>query len=322
MRVSNLKVSFNTDKARFVAVDDVSFDILQGEIVGLVGESGCGKSVSALSLLRLVPMPPGIIEGGRVDFKGTDLLQASIEAVRQVRGREISMIFQEPLSALSPLQRIGQQMVETIQLHRDIPKSEAWQISLEWLGKVKIPDAEEKMHAYPFQLSGGMQQRIMIAMALILNPDLIIADEPTTALDVTIQAQVFELIREMKAEDTAILLITHDMGVVWEMCDRVLVMYASKIVEQGTTADIFSAPAHPYTYSLLKSIPSLSDGKGDKLAVIPGSVPSPENYPSGCRFRDRCPYAFERCKSELPELVPVSDGHQAACFIAGKFIER
>lgn len=322
LRVSNLKVSFETDEAKFVAVDDVSYEIRQGEIVGLVGESGCGKSVSALSLLRLVPMPPGIIEGGRVDFKGTDLLQADIEAVRKVRGREISMIFQEPLSALSPLQRIGQQMVETIQLHQDIPKSEAWQISLEWLEKVKIPDAAEKMHAYPFQLSGGMQQRIMIAMALMMNPSLIIADEPTTALDVTIQAQVFELIREMKAERTAILLITHDMGVVWEMCDRVMVMYASKIVEMGTTSDIFSAPAHPYTYSLLKSIPNLADGKGDKLAVIPGSVPSPENYPSGCRFRDRCAYAFERCRNEMPELVPVSAGHEAACFIAGRFIEK
>ena len=322
LRVSNLKVSFETDDAKFVAVDDVSFGIDYGEIVGLVGESGCGKSVSALSLLRLVPMPPGIMESGRVDFKGTDLLQTSIEAVRKVRGREISMIFQEPLSALSPLQRIGQQMVETIRLHQDVPKSEARQLSLEWLGKVKIPDAAEKMHAYPFQLSGGMQQRIMIAMALMMNPDLIIADEPTTALDVTIQAQVFELIREMKAERTAILLITHDMGVVWEMCDRVLVMYASRIVEQGATGDIFSAPAHPYTYSLLKSIPSLGNGKGDKLAVIPGSVPSPENYPSGCRFRDRCPYAFERCSREMPELVKVSSGHQAACFIAGKFIQR
>jgi len=322
LRVSNLKVAFKTDEARFVAVDDVSFEIQPGEIVGLVGESGCGKSVSALSLLRLIPMPPGIIEGGRVDFKGKDLLQSSIEAVRNVRGREISMIFQEPLSALSPLQRIGQQMVETIQLHHDVSKTEAWQISMEWLGKVKIPDAAEKMHAYPFQLSGGMQQRIMIAMALMMNPDLIIADEPTTALDVTIQAQVFELIREMKAARTAILLITHDMGVVWEMCDRVLVMYASRIVEQGTTADIFKAPAHPYTYSLLKSIPSLSDGKGEQLAVIPGSVPSPENYPSGCRFRDRCPYAFDKCSRKMPELVPVSNNHQAACFVAGNFIEK
>ena len=306
----------------FTAVDDVSFDIQRGEVVGLVGESGCGKSVSALSLLRLIPSPPGSIENGKVLFKGNDLLKADIETVRKVRGREISMIFQEPLSALSPLQRIGQQMVETVQIHQDMPKSKAWAFSLEWLGKVNLPDAAEKMHAYPYQLSGGMQQRIMIAMALMMNPALIIADEPTTALDVTLQAQVFQLIREMKAERTSILLITHDMGVVWEMCDRVLVMYASKIVEEGMMGDIFSAPSHPYTYSLLKSIPTLSDGKGKRLAVIPGSVPSPENYPSGCRFHVRCPFAFDKCKKEMPELIPVSDGHRAACFIAGKFMEN
>jgi peptide/nickel transport system ATP-binding protein/oligopeptide transport system ATP-binding protein len=252
-------------------------------------------------------------------FKGDDLLTADIGKVRNIRGKEISMIFQEPLSALSPLQRIGQQMVETIQIHQDTTTSRARQMSLEWLGKVKIPDAAEKMHAYPYQLSGGMQQRIMIAMALMMNPDLIIADEPTTALDVTIQAQVFQLIREMKTEHTSILLITHDMGVVWEMCDRVLVMYASRIVEEGRMADIFSAPSHPYTYSLLKSIPKLSDGKGNRLAVIPGSVPSPENYPSGCRFRDRCPFVFNKCRTEMPELISVSGNHRAACFIAGKF---
>jgi oligopeptide/dipeptide ABC transporter ATP-binding protein len=319
LSVSNLTVSFKTDDAYFVAVDDVSFDIHRGEVVGLVGESGCGKSVSALSLLRLIPSPPGNIENGKVLFKGNDLLKTGIETVRKVRGREISMIFQEPLSALSPLQRIGQQMMETIRIHQDMSKSRAWEISLDWLGKVKIPDAAEKMHAYPFQLSGGMQQRIMIAMALMMDPDLIIADEPTTALDVTIQAQVFQLIREMKEEHASILLITHDMGVVWEMCDRVLVMYASRIVEEGTMGDIFSAPSHPYTYSLLKSIPILSDGKGKRLAVIPGSVPSPENYPSGCRFRVRCPFAFEKCTAEMPELIPVSNGHRAACFVAGKF---
>ena len=319
LSVSNLTVSFKTDDAFFTVVDDVSFDIHRGEVVGLVGESGCGKSVSALSLLRLIPSPPGSIENGRVLFKGNDLLKTGMETVHKVRGQEISMIFQEPLSALSPLQRIGQQMVETIQIHQDMSKSRAWAISLDWLGKVKIPDAAEKMHAYPFQLSGGMQQRIMIAMALMMNPDLIIADEPTTALDVTIQAQVFQLIREMKEERTSILLITHDMGVVWEMCDRVLVMYASKIVEEGTMEDIFSAPSHPYTYSLLKSIPTLSDGKGNRLAVIPGSVPSPENYPSGCRFRDRCPFVFEKCSTKMPALTPVSNGHRAACFVAGKF---
>lgn len=319
LSVSNLSVSFKTDDAFFTAVDDVSFDIHRGEVVGLVGESGCGKSVSALSLLRLIPSPPGKIENGRVLFKGRDLLKAEIETLRKIRGAEIGMIFQEPLSALSPLQRIGRQMVETLRIHRDTAKSSAWEISLDWLGKVNIPDAAEKMHAYPFQLSGGMQQRIMIAMALMMNPDLIIADEPTTALDVTIQAQIFQLIREMKKEHTSILLITHDMGVVWEMCDRVMVMYASRIVEEGSMEEIFSAPLHPYTHSLLKSIPALSDGRGKRLAVIPGSVPSPENYPSGCRFRVRCPFAFERCRKEAPELIPVSNGRRAACFIAGQF---
>jgi peptide/nickel transport system ATP-binding protein/oligopeptide transport system ATP-binding protein len=319
LSIEDLVVSFKTDEGMLRAVENVSFDIHPGEIVGLVGESGCGKSVTSLSILRLIPSPPGFIENGRIVFKGMDLLTMSKEKIREIRGKAISMIFQEPLSALSPLQRIGRQMTEALQVHQDISKKEAWRISHEWLEKVKIPDADERMYAYPYQLSGGMQQRIMIAMALMMNPDLIIADEPTTALDVTIQAQIFHLIREMKQERTAILLITHDMGVVWEMCDRVEVMYASKVVEEGGVRDIFSAPAHPYTMGLLKSIPRLSDGKGGLLEAIPGMVPSPENYPSGCRFRDRCTYAFDRCEKEIPELWDVSSGHKAACFIAGRF---
>jgi oligopeptide/dipeptide ABC transporter ATP-binding protein len=318
LTIEELTVSFRTDEGVLRAVEDVSFDIHRGEIVGLVGESGCGKSVTALSILRLIPSPPGVIERGRVVFKGMDLLTLGTEEIRKIRGKAISMIFQEPLSALSPLQRIGQQMAEALQVHRDISKKEAWQISHEWLEKVKIPDAAERLYAYPYQLSGGMQQRIMIAMALMMNPSLIIADEPTTALDVTIQAQIFHLIREMKQERTAILLITHDMGVVWEMCDRVKVMYASKLVEEGSVQEIFSEPAHPYTVGLLKSIPRLSDGKGGPLDAIPGMVPSPGHYPSGCRFRDRCTYAFDRCKGEMPELTDVSSGHRAACFVAGK----
>jgi len=318
LTLKNLTVSFKTDEGTVRAVEDVSFDIHSGEIVGLVGESGCGKSVTALSILRLIPSPPGKIESGKILFKGTDLLTLKTESIRKIRGNAVSMIFQEPLSALSPLQRIGQQMSEILLIHRDISKKAAWQFSQEWLEKVKIPDAAERMYAYPYQLSGGMQQRIMIAMALMLNPDLIIADEPTTALDVTIQAQIFHLIREMKRERTAILLITHDMGVVWEMCDRILVMYASSVVEEARVREIFSAPAHPYTMGLLKSIPRLSDGKGGLLDTIPGMVPSPGNYPSGCRFRDRCAYAFDRCENEMPELKAVSDGHRAACFIAGK----
>ena len=322
LTIEELAVSFHTDEGVLRAVDNVSFDVQPGEVVGLVGESGCGKSVTALSILRLIPSPPGVIERGRIFFREKDLLRASTEEIRDIRGQSISMIFQEPLSALSPLQRIGNQMVEVVQAHKEIPKKKAWEISQEWLEKVKIPDAAERLYAYPYQLSGGMQQRIMIAMALMMSPDLIIADEPTTALDVTIQAQIFNLIREMKQERTAILLITHDMGVVWEMCDHVLVMYASKIVEQGSLRDIFSNPAHPYTLGLLKSIPRLSDGRGGLLDAIPGMVPSPGNYPSGCRFRDRCIYAYDRCKSEMPELVDVAGGHKAACFIAGKFDKK
>lgn len=318
VRVDNLWVSFQTDEGVLSVVEDVSFGIQRGEVVGLVGESGCGKSVTALSILRLIPSPPGRIDKGRIDFMGKDLLKIENEQIRKIRGNKISMIFQEPLSALSPLQRIGGQMTEALQLHQPIAKQEAWRISREWLEKVKIPDAGERMYAYPFQLSGGMQQRIMIAMALMMNPDLIIADEPTTALDVTIQAQVFQLIGNMKQAQTSILLITHDMGVVWEMCDRVLVMYASRIVEEASVDAIFAAPSHPYTDGLLKSIPRLSDGSGGRLAAIAGSVPSPAHYPSGCRFHDRCPHAFERCQKEMPELIPVADGHRSACFLAEK----
>jgi peptide/nickel transport system ATP-binding protein/oligopeptide transport system ATP-binding protein len=251
-------------------------------------------------------------------YKDRDLLTLETKELQKIRGQGISMIFQEPLSALSPLQTIGRQMEEVVRIHTDVSAGEARRISREWLEKVRIPDAAERLHAYPYQLSGGMQQRIMIAMALMLSPDLIIADEPTTALDVTIQAQVFRLIREMKQERTAILLITHDMGVVWDMCDRMAVMYASRIVETGPVADIFARPAHPYTRGLLKSIPRLGDGSGKRLTAIGGSVPSPLDYPSGCHFRDRCPHAFERCAAEEPLFVEVADGHKAACFKAGE----
>jgi len=315
--VEDLSVSFTTDEGRFRAVDHVSFHLGEGEILGIVGESGCGKSVTALSMMRLVPCPPGAIDSGRILYKGRDLLTLDRKALQSIRGQGISMIFQEPLAALSPLQTIGRQMEEAVRIHTNVSPGEAKSISREWLEKVRIPDAAERMHAFPYQLSGGMQQRIMIAMALMLSPDLIIADEPTTALDVTIQAQVFRLIREMKQDQASILLITHDMGVVWDMCDRVAVMYASRIVESGPVADIFSRPAHPYTRGLLKSIPRLGDGSGKRLPAIGGSVPSPLDYPSGCHFRDRCPHAFERCAEAEPPFVQVADGHQAACFIAG-----
>ena len=319
--VRNLSVSFHTDDGVFKAVDNVSLHVKRGEIVGLIGESGCGKSVTSLSILKLIPSPPGKIDSGQVYFNGRDLLELDTAELRRIRGRAISFIFQEPLSALSPLQRIGQQLVEALRIHNDMSKKEAWALAAEWLEKVKIQDVKERMFAYPYQLSGGMQQRVMIAMAMMLEPDLIIADEPTTALDVTIQAKIFALIKEMRLEKTSILLITHDMGVIWEMCDRVVVMYASRIAEEASKEDIFVKPAHPYTQGLLNSIPKLS-AESSRLEAIPGQVPSPYNYPSGCHFRDRCPHAFDRCAQEVPPLMSVGEGHRAACWIADKLIHQ
>ncbi len=315
--IRNLTVSFTTDDGAFNAVEGASFHVNAGEILGLVGESGCGKSVTALSALRLIPAPSGRITSGRILFKGRDLLTAPVREMRAIRGKSVSMIFQEPLSALSPLHRIGRQMTETIRLHEDMSKADARRMAKTWLGKVGIPDPAERMHAYPFQLSGGMRQRVMIAMALMMEPDLIIADEPTTALDVTTQAQVFDLIRRMKDRNASVLLITHDMGVVWEMCDRVAVMYAARIVEQGPREAVFAAPGHPYAKGLLEAIPRLSDRPG-RLKTISGQVPPPSDYPAGCRFHDRCPHAFDRCRGEPPPFVDLGGGHEAACFIAGK----
>ena len=306
--VQNLTVSFHTDDGVFKAVDNVSLQVKRGEVVGLIGESGCGKSVTSLSILRLIPSPPGKIDSGRIYFDGRDLLKLDAAELQQIRGRAISFIFQEPLSALSPLQRIGQQLVEALRLHNDVSKKAAWELAAEWLEKVKIPDVNERMFAYPFQLSGGMQQRVMIAMAMMMEPDLIIADEPTTALDVTIQARIFALIKEMRLEKTSILLITHDMGVIWEMCDQVVVMYASRIAEEAGKDTIFTKPAHPYTRGLLNSIPKLTASSG-RLEAIPGQVPSPFNYPSGCHFRDRCPHAFDKCAAANPPLMELGDGH-------------
>jgi len=319
--VRNLNVSFHTDDGVFKAVDNVSLHVKRGEIVGLIGESGCGKSVTSLSILKLIPSPPGKIDSGQIFFNGHDLLKLNTAELRKIRGKAISVVFQEPLSALSPLQRIGQQLVETLKIHNDISKKEAWALAAEWLDKVKIPDVKERMFAYPFQLSGGMQQRVMIAMAMMLEPDLIIADEPTTALDVTIQSKIFALIKEMRLEKTSILLITHDMGVIWEMCDRVVVMYASRIAEEADKDDIFNRPAHPYTQGLLNSIPKLT-ADSNRLQAIPGQVPSPYNYPSGCYYRDRCPHAFDRCAQEVPPLMELGEGHRAACWIADKLIHQ
>ncbi len=317
LEIKNLTVDFATEKGRVTVVDGVSLSLDRGETVGLVGESGCGKSVTALSVLRLLAAPAGRISGGEILFNGINLLNEPVDAMRRIRGRRICMIFQEPMTALSPLHRIGHQLCETLQLHNNISFRAAWKTGTEWLDKVGIENPAERMRSYPHELSGGMRQRVMIAMALMLDPELIIADEPTTALDVTIQAQIFDLIAQMKKKDTSLLLITHDMGVIWEMCQRVAVMYAARIVEQGRLQQIFQQPAHPYTQGLLKAIPSFSERAG-RLYVIKGQVPSPGDYPAGCRFADRCPMVFERCRKEDPALLSVEDGQQAACFLVEK----
>jgi peptide/nickel transport system ATP-binding protein/oligopeptide transport system ATP-binding protein len=314
LQVSDLSVEFASDGGVARAVDGVSFEVWPGEVLGMVGESGCGKSVTALSLLRLIPSPPGRIAGGRALFQGRDLLSLSIAELRQVRGRRISMIFQDPMQSLSPLHKIGHQLAETVRLHRDVGVRAAWQLGAEWLARVGIPDPAERLHAFPFELSGGMRQRAMIAMALMLEPDLLIADEPTTALDVTIQAQVFDLMRQMKTARASLLLITHDMGVIWEMCDRVMVMYASQIVETGPVRQVFAQPRHPYTQGLLKSMPRVRQ-PGARLASIAGQVPPPSAYPPGCHFADRCAHAFARCRAARPALGAAGEGQQAACFL-------
>jgi peptide/nickel transport system ATP-binding protein/oligopeptide transport system ATP-binding protein len=319
LEITNLEVVFDTDGQSLAAVDGVSFSIGTNEVVGLVGESGCGKSVTAMSILRLVPEPPGRILKGKALFKGRDLLRLDHEALRAIRGAQISMIFQDPMTALSPIIKIGRQLSETLLIHGISDKKQAWAQSVSWLKKVGIPEPERIASAYPFELSGGMQQRVMIAMALMLDPQLVIADEPTTALDVTVAAQIFDLLRAMRGRSTSVLLITHDLGVIWEMCDRVMVMYAGKIVEQAPKDELFKAPAHPYTIGLLQSMPRLADREG-KLHSIKGQVPSPLNYPPGCRFHDRCPHAFERCTIEQPPLKSVGQNRKAACLIAERFL--
>lgn len=314
LSVRDLVVEFDTDDGPIRAVDGISFDVRPGEILGVVGESGCGKSVTALSALRLLPSPPGRIAGGRVLFEGRDLFSMPIAELRALRGRRISMIFQDPMSALSPLHRVGEQLIEAILLHERVPLAEARARARDWLGRVGIPDPEARMLAWPHELSGGMRQRVMIAMALMLHPSLVIADEPTTALDVTIQAQIFDLMRALKDERTAMMLITHDMGVIWDMCDRALVMYAGKIVEQAPIRALFAQPRHPYTAGLLRSMPR-GPQQSRRLTTIPGQVPSPRDYPPGCRFADRCPHLAPVCRMSAPPLYPVGEDHAAACVL-------
>ena len=316
LEVNHLTVQFDTEAGPLTAVNDVSFSIRRGEVLGLVGESGCGKSVTAMSLLRLIPRPPGRFTSGEILYNGRDLLTMPIRELRAIRGREISMIFQEPMTALSPLKRVGRQMTELLRLHRPgLTKVQARAEVVTWLRNVGLPDPVERLHNYPFQLSGGMRQRVMIAMAIMLQPALIIADEPTTALDVTIQAQVFDLMLSMKTEATSLLLITHDMGVIWELCDRVIVMYASHIVEEAEKSDLFGDPRHPYTRGLLHAMPRLNEDMA-RLDAIEGQVPSPLHYPLGCNFQDRCPIAIDRCRAEVPPLHTLPGGRRVACFRA------
>ncbi len=312
--INHLSVSFRTADGDAKAVDDVSFSIAEGETVGVVGESGCGKTVTALAILRLVPEPPGRIDGGEIIYKGTNILALPMREMRKIRGNEISMIFQEPMTSLNPVFTCGYQIQEAVILHQKVGKKESMSRTLDMLGLVGIPDPAICAKSYPHQLSGGMRQRVMIAMALSCRPSLLIADEPTTALDVTIQAQILELLQSLQQRlGMAVLMITHDLGIVAETAERVVVMYAGQVVESGRVADIFHAPRHPYTIGLQASIPRGSK-KGEKLTAIPGRVPDAYAHPTGCRFRDRCPFAEERCALGAIELREVGPQHRARCW--------
>jgi len=313
LEVRSLSVQFQTDEGLVRAVEEVSFEVYPGEILSLVGESGCGKSVTALSILRLIPTPPGKIAGGEVLFNGRNLLSLREEEMEKVRGNEISMIFQEPMTSLNPVFTIGDQIMEALILHQGLDKKEARKKAIEMLDRVKIPSPEMRVDAYPHQLSGGMRQRAMIAIALSCQPDLLIADEPTTALDVTIQAQVLRLLKEIQKEmGMAVILITHDFGVVSEIADRVAVMYAGRIMEQGSIEAIFEEVRHPYTQGLLNSLPQLEEKKR-RLYAIPGQVPDATDLPGGCKFHPRCYLMIEDCKKEDPPLFQVDGGHYSRC---------
>jgi peptide/nickel transport system ATP-binding protein len=316
LRIKDLKVSFQTGKKLVPAVDGISFELKDGEILGIVGESGSGKSVTSLATMGLIPSPPGKIENGEIIFEGKDLKNLSEKEWRKIRGNQISMIFQEPMTSLNPLFTIGNQLMEAIRLHTNLSKREAIVRSIELLKLVGIPRAEGILKEHPHQLSGGMRQRVMIAMAMACNPKVLIADEPTTALDVTIQAQILALMKDLnKKTNTTIILITHDLGVVAEICERVIVMYAGQIVEQGDVRTILKNPQHPYTMGLLKSVPDLR-GKKERLYSIPGTVPTPGTIQEGCRFAARCTEAFGQCREETPELYKMEkDGHEVRCFL-------
>ncbi|MCG0239108.1 MAG: ABC transporter ATP-binding protein [Firmicutes bacterium] len=322
VEIRNLRTYFYTEDGVMPAVDGVSLYIRRGETLGVVGESGCGKSVTSLSIMRLIPSPPGKIVEGEILFEGRDLLKLPEPEMRKIRGNEISMIFQEPMTSLNPVFTVGDQIAEAIMLHQGLNYKEAMAKAVEMLRLVGIPAPEKRVRDYPHQMSGGMRQRVMIAMALSCNPKLLIADEPTTALDVTIQAQILDLMRKLKKElGMAIMLITHDLGVVAEMCERVVVMYAGKVVEEADVVSLFKQPLHPYTEGLLQSIPRLDEDR-ERLHVIEGVVPNPLNMPQGCRFHPRCPYAIDKCREVEPPLEPVGDGRMVACHVAAERLAK
>jgi oligopeptide/dipeptide ABC transporter ATP-binding protein len=315
LEVKDLTTYFFTPEGVVKAVDGITYDVMGGETLALVGESGCGKSVSALSIMRLIASPPGKTVKGEVIFEGNDLLKADDDEMRKIRGNKIGMVFQEPMTSLNPVLTIGRQLTETLELHQKLDKQAAWKRAGELLAMVGIPDADRRLSDYPHQFSGGMRQRVMIAMAMSCQPRLLIADEPTTALDVTIQAQILEIMKRVANElNASIIVITHNLGVVARYADRVNVMYAGKIIERGTSRDIYRNPHHPYTLGLLKSVPRLDVAKKEKLDPIEGFPPDLTNLPPGCAFRARCKFAIDKCAEERPELVTVGQGHTAACF--------
>ena len=318
LAVRDLVTSFPIEGDRFAVVDGVSLEIQEGEVLALVGESGCGKTLTALSILRLVPKP-GRIDRGTIELCGRDIRALPVTEMRDVRGREAAMIFQEPMTSLNPVQSVGSQVVEAIRLHERVSARAARRRTIELFDRVQIPDPAERVDAFPHQLSGGLKQRVMIAMALALRPRLLIADEPTTALDVTIQAQILELMRELQRElGTAILLITHDLGVVNELSDRIAVMYAGRLVEEGSRVDVLGGARHPYTQGLLRSIPALGR-RGEPLAEIPGLVPQPRDWPAGCPFSTRCTRVLDPCRLEMPDTTRLSASHQTRCHaVAGE----
>ena len=316
LEIKNLKTEFRTDEGVVKAVDGVSYDVAEGETLGLVGESGCGKSVSALSILRLIPTPPGRIVSGEIIFEGQDLLKMNDDEIRHIRGNRIGMVFQEPMTSLNPVLTIGRQITESIELHMKLNKEDSLKRAVELLDMVGIPESSRRLGDYPHQFSGGMRQRVMIAMALACNPKLVLADEPTTALDVTIQAQILEILARLSKElGTAVIIITHNLGVVARYADRVNVMYAGKIIETASAAEVYGNPRHPYTIGLLKSVPRLDEAKKDKLDPIEGSPPDLINPPKGCSFNPRCKYAIEKCFVDEPELVSVGEKHFASCWV-------